>query len=218
MKKDKLIYIMDPHCLRSYANEHAVKELFESVKDKYAFEVLPGGMWKKEQALRGGQAMKNFLQPFINEGKGLKSIGISSSYNDLIQDSSYLLSSEWPSQAIIAVKEIQKEKTLDFAHALMQQQFSNGSRYDIESTYIDAIESIDMDIDVFAEKWKSDNMNNKTKKSFRRAANLSNHFPSLVLKDKKGYIVIKTGVFRAKEVERELFQIVKKRKTVPEVA
>ena len=212
MAKEKLIYIMDPHCLRSYANEGAVKELYRSIKDKYNFEVLPGGMWRKENAPRGGKAMKGFIQPLLDQDN------IADSYFDLIQDATYLLASDWPSQAIVAIKEIQEEKTLDFAYALMKQQFSIGKRYDIERTYLDAMDSIDLDLNDFAKKWKSDEMSTKTQHSFQRAKNFSSHFPSLILEHDKGFKVVRTGVFRAREVEKELLDRIDQRMIKHQVA
>lgn len=204
MAREKLIYIMDPHCLRSYANENAVKELYRSIKDNYIFEVLPGGMWKKENAPRGGREMKGFIQPLKGQDN------IADSYYDLIEDSTYLLASDWPSQAIVAINEIKGEKTLDFAYALMKQQFSLGKRYDIERTYLDAMDSIDLDLNDFANMWKSDEMSTKTQLSFQRAENFSSHFPSLILVHDKGFKVLRTGVFRAKEVEKELLDRIDK--------
>lgn len=206
MKKDKLIYIMDPHCIRSYVNEEAVKELYQSLKDKYVFEVLPGGMWKKEIAPRGGDAIKEFLQPLIDRREKTQKNDISDSYQDLIQDSSYLMASDWPSQAIVAVNEIDEKETLDFAYALMKQQFGVGKRYDVEGTYLDAMDSIDMDFKEFKKVWKSDDMNAKTMKAFLRANKISTNFPSLVIEREDGFKIVRTGIFRAKEVEKELLE------------
>ena len=136
---------MDPHCGWCYANERSIKDLHDYYKDEFEFEVLSGGMWKGNNVKRGGEAMYDFILPSVIRINQYHNVEIGGPYLDLISDSTYMLSSEWPSKAMMAVALIEPEQMLDYSYNLMRQHFKFGKRYDIEKTYVDALEGISID-------------------------------------------------------------------------
>ena len=185
--KDKLIYIMDPHCGWCFGNVRSISDVYDSIKDTFDFEILPGGMWSGKEAPRGGQAMKDFLLPNIIRLNHFANADIENAYIDLIQDSTYMLSSDWPSQAIITIKELYPDKVLKFTHALMNAQFQDGKRFDVERTYVDVLKSLDINPKKFINTWKMDEMKIKTEASYKKAKYVSTSFPSLVYQSEKGF-------------------------------
>lgn len=204
MKKSKLVYIMDPHCGWCYGNNRSMSDLYDVLQNEYDFEILPGGMWLNGNAPRGGQAIKDFLIPGIIRLNHFSGCEIGDPYIDLVQDSTYLMSSLWPSRAIIAVQELYGNRVFSFTETLMSEQFQKGKRYDIEKTYLDVLEKEDLESNNFSHYWKSEEISDKTLNSFKRAKQLTKSFPSLILQHEKGFEVIQNGAFNAVEVINEL--------------
>jgi putative protein-disulfide isomerase len=202
--KQKIIYIMDPHCGWCYANRQSVEDLYDLLPAEFEFDILPGGMWINKHSVRGGKAIKDFLLPSIIRLNEFSNADISSKYIDLIQDSTYLLKSDLVSEAINAVNVLWPKKGLYFAHALMKQQFANGNRYDVEKTYKLAIEEIELDWITFKELWKSNINKEETAKGFQNAHFLTTSFPSLHAQDENEVKKIKDGLFNVAEIVNNL--------------
>jgi len=181
-----------------------MSDLYDLLQNEYDFEILPGGMWLNSHAPRGGQAIKDFLLPNIIRLNHFSGCEIGDPYIDLIQDSTYLMSSQWPSQAIIAVQELYGNKVFSFTKKLMSEQFQKGKRFDIEKTYLDVLKAEKLDSNNFSRYWKSEEVKLKTLNSFKRASQLAKGFPCLVLQHEKGFEVIQNGAFSAVEVINKL--------------
>lgn len=204
MKKGKLIYVMDPQCGWSFSNERSISDLFDLLKESYDFEFIPGGMWNNSNAPRGGKAIKDFLLPSILRLNHFSSQEISDSYIDLICDSTYLLSSDWASQAIVTVNKLYPQKSLLFIHELMKQQFVFGKRFDVERTYLEVLEKLEMDSDIFLNYWKGEDAKKELIRNYKKASNISYSYPSLILEHSKGFEVLHSGTFKTAEVINEL--------------
>lgn len=190
---------MDPHCGLCYANERSIKDIADYFKSDYDFEVLSGGMWKGDNAKRGGESMYDFLLPSIIRINQFHNVEIAGSYIDLLKDSTYFLSSEWPSRAISSIKKMNEEKALVFSYKLMKQQFMHGKRYDIERTYIEVIEEMGLNRNEFLRLWKSEEIGKETLEMFNKAEKMSKGYPSLILQNEDGFKIIKEGIFSAGE-------------------
>lgn len=204
MLKSKLIYVMDPQCGWSFSNERSITDLHDLLKDEYDFEFIPGGMWNNGNAPRGGKAIKDFILPSVLRLNHFNNTEISNAYLDLIGDSTYLLSSDWAAQAILTVNKLFPSKSLAFMHALMREQFVNGNRYDIERTYLNVVETLELDSESFLNYWKGEEVKEELRKTYKRAGNISYSYPSLILQHSKGFKVIRSGVFNAADVINEL--------------
>ena len=195
---------MDPQCGMSFSNERSIRDLYDLLGDEYDFEFIPGGMWNNNIAPRGGKAIKDFLLPNILRLNSIASTEISDAYIDLISDSTYLLSSDWASQAIITVNKLFPKKSLAFIYGLMREQFINGNRYDIEKTYLNVLESLELDVDLFLNHWKGVEVKKDLERIYKRARNISFSFPSLIFQDSKGFEVVRSGAFQVRDVINEL--------------
>jgi protein-disulfide isomerase-like protein with CxxC motif len=204
MSIKKISYIMDPHCIGSFASLRVIQDLIDHLIGNYEFEILPGGMWINKNSRRGGRAIKDFLLPSIIRSNEFSNAGISKAYIDLIEDPSYLLNSTLPSQGIMAIKTLYPEKSIDFAHQLMKQQFVYGRRYDIEKTYINALNDLNLDISSFRKYWRTKENVENTIEVFERAKLLSSSFQALILHHETGNKVIKSAGVGVNELITEL--------------
>lgn len=200
----KLLYIMDFHCAWSYANQKAILDLSNLLKKEYRITILPGGMWDKNHSIRGGKAIKDYLLPTIVRINENHNGAISQHYIDLIQDSSYLFSSEIASKAILAMNEVCPEKSIAFAGQLMNNQFEKGMRYDVEKTYNDALSDLQIDHEEFKKKWKDQSMIEIMRETFKTAKLLTSRYPALFLMKDGAYHLIKRGSFNSAEILKEL--------------
>jgi len=200
----KLLYIMDPHCAYSYANQGVILELSMVLGENYCFTLLPAGMWNKNHSVRGGKGIREFLRPTIARINKDHNGKISNHYIDLIQDPSYLLSSEIASKAILAMNETFPEKSIAFASQIMNNQFEMGMRYDVEKTYIDALTKLQIDQETFKSKWKDEMMQETMQNAFNTAKLLTTSYPALFLWEDGAYHLLKRGMFTATEIQDQL--------------
>lgn len=195
---------MDPQCGLSFSNERSISDLHDLLKDEYDFEFIPGGMWQNGNAPRGGKAIKDFLLPSVLRLNHFSNTEISDAYIDLIGDSTYVLSSDWASQAIVTINNLIPEKSLMFIHELMREQFIKGNRYDVERTYLNVLEKLEINADTFLSYWKGEEVKKQVDAIYKKAKNISFTFPSLIMQDQNGFEVLRSGAFNVADVINEL--------------
>lgn len=199
-KMKKLIYVMDPHCGWCYGNSDNISKLEGEFNDKFEFELLVGGMWTGINAPKGGEGFNTFIKNHSPQMEKTTGAFVGKSFFELTKDTSYTFSSLEPSCAIVLVKELNPNQTIAFAKAVQKAIFAQGKRLDRLETYLPILNNLKIDSKLFGTNWMSEDNLAKTRAEFKRANQIVNGFPTLLL-DKNGQQqTVTSGFFNYAEV------------------
>ena len=140
----KIIYVMDPYDGWCYAGSENILRLYMRYRSLLQFEVLPAGMLRGElccqhrpdnatAALRSLRAIEKETKAHFGE-----------KHKQALQNQEFLMDSEVPCRAIMAVRQLAPEQTLPFTHALLHARFNHGMDLNDKATYLELCELLDM--------------------------------------------------------------------------
>lgn len=199
-EKAELIYVMDPQCSWCYANSGNIEEIEKALNGKMDITLNVAGMWLGDEAPQGGasyfQNVTQHFPPMISK----TGADIGTAYYDLASDPSYTFSSLEPSAAIVLVGNMNPEKTLVFAENVEHALFVKGKRLDKLETYLEILERLQIDPDMFKKNWMSEDNLSKTKANFERSKMLATNFPTLLLRQGTKRQVLGMGYFTKEEI------------------
>lgn len=191
----KIIYVMDPHCGWCYGNGENITAIYDQFKSKYEFEILVGGMMLGTNAPRGGASLNQFIQEHVPPMSQRTGAIVSEKYYDLSKDSSYVFSSLEPSAAIVLIKEISPSNSFVFATAVQKAIFVEGKRFDKLDTYITILEKLNIDKEVFANRWMSKANIEKTELEFDKADKYAQSYPTMLIEENGSFKELASGYF-----------------------
>jgi len=202
--KQKVIYVMDPHCGWCFGNGENIQALIKEFKDEIEFEILVGGMWVGENAPQGGDDLHQFIQehgPGLEEATGIK---LGDGYHKLTLNPQYLFSSLEPGAAVVLVKQLLPEASFSFAKDLQQALFIDGKRLDQLDTYLPLLEKYGIDANLFASQWLSEENLASSHAEFNRASSMVNGFPTLLIEKNGIPQVLTAGYLELNETIEQL--------------
>lgn len=194
-KNMKLIYVMDPHCGWCYGNSENVSAIGDEFQKKFDFELLVGGMWLGNNAPIGGTELSGFLQAHAPRMVETTGANVGQAYYDLAKDSTYAFSSLEPSAAIVLIKKLSPEHSITFAKEVQKLLFKEGKQLDKVENYLPILKVLNINQGDFKKAWLSEENIKNTKEEFRKAGELANGFPTLILETKEGQKVLASGYF-----------------------
>jgi putative protein-disulfide isomerase len=181
--KDTIRIIIDPLCGFCYAFEPEMQKIINEYKNKFVFDVIPGGMiLGKDEGAIGKVA------PHIADGyKDLEKMSSSrfgdKFLNEILKTDTYKMSSELPSIAITIFKSMQAENTLAFAYAIQKMFYYDGVSLNDPENYRTLVNQFNLNADDFVTKLKMPIWKTLTYQAFSQAESYGvSGFPALVLK------------------------------------
>jgi len=179
----KIIYIMDPYDGWCYAGSENVLRLYMRYRQLLQFEVLPAGMLRGELCCRhrpdNATAALRSLKAIEKETHAL----FGEKHKQALKSQEFLMDSEVPSRAIMAIRQLAPELTLPFVHALLHARFNHGMDLNDTATYLELCEVLDIDKQAFFKAFTSEETKALTARGFDVADELAETYPTLLYVD-----------------------------------
>ncbi len=179
----KIIYVMDPYDGWCYAGSEHILRLYMRYRSLLEFEVLPAGMLRGELCCHhrpeNATAALRSLKTIEKETKAQ----FGEKHKQALQNEEFLMDSEIPCRAIMAVRQLTPEQTIPFTHALLHARFNHGMDLNDTATYLELCELLDIDKQAFYQVFSSAETKELTNRSFQVADELAETFPTLLYVD-----------------------------------
>ncbi|MGB3776267.1 MAG: DsbA family protein [Leeuwenhoekiella sp.] len=196
----ELIYVMDPQCSWCYANSGNIEEIQEAVKDSMTIDFKAAGMWLDQEAPQGGASFFQRVTQHVPAMLSKTGARVGTAYYDLASDASYTFSSLEPSAAIVLVKKMAPEKTIEFAKMIERALFDQGKRLDEIATYKKILNELAIDSDSFEQNWMSEDNLKETRSEFEKSKKLVTNFPTLVIRRGTKTEILGVGYFTKEQI------------------
>lgn len=191
----KIIYLLDVQCGWCYGNSENISEINAIFSKDVEFELLVGGMLLGNQAPKGGEQFHQFILANSPRMESHTKAYVSPDFYKLSKDNSYTFSSYEPDAAIVAIKKIAPDKIFAFTKELQRALFAQGKRLDVFENYVDVLTSLNISVEDFKKEWLSDENKLATEMEFKKAKQLANGYPTLILQDGEELITLAAGYF-----------------------
>lgn len=208
----KLLYIMDPLCGWCYGNGSNTMALFETYP-QFDFEIVPAGMWAGQNSRIQSPQMASYFQKHDLQIARLTGTTFGEAYFDFIAHHEIKLDSEVPSRAIITIQKGWKKHSVPFMFAVQQARYLYGKDLNMEETYVDICNELNIDKMAFLNAFRSEQMYLKTQESFHKAIQYASSYPSLLLEDDNHLHLIEQGYSKLTEVKKRINSLISNHKT-----
>ena len=194
--KATLIYIGDPMCSWCYGIAPELDKVKNHFDDDINYEIVLGGLRPYNTQVM--TELKDFLTDHwhhVNEASGQPF-----NYN-ILNDSSITYDTEPPCRAVVAVRQINNSKALDFFKYVQGSFYAeNNNMHKVES-YFGALEKVGIEKSEFEKIFNSDQLKADVKQDFLRASQLGvRSFPTILLHVNGEYHPIAKGYAKSEEM------------------
>jgi len=164
----------------------------EKYKDKYDFEILPGGMWTGDNVKILDESLGNYIQNHNKKIEQLTGRRFGEKFNkNVLQKSGIVLDSFPGAKAVVLAQKLKKEVAFSYLKKIQEAFFIEGKDTNNLETYIEIAENLGIDGGDFRREFISDNLIKETLKYFDRTTSMGvGGFPSVILSvDDKSRII-----------------------------
>jgi len=209
MKHGKIIYVYDAMCGWCFGFSPIIKQLHDEYKKIFEFETLSGGMVIADRVGPISETAGYIKQAYrdveehtgIEFGKGF--------LENILEEGSYLYSSELPSVALTIFKNFEPEHSVEFAHQLQHAFFYDGKNLNAVDTYLDLIEPYAVEADEFTEQLGQQHPIDATNMEFQRVRKMGvNGYPSVLFETDESLMTVSRG-FQPYASMRKVFDEIK---------
>lgn len=190
-EKPKIIYVFDPMCGWCYAFGGVMEQFYQQHKDLYNFDVVTGGMVTGENQ-KPLSYMRDYIKGAIPRLEKMTGVTFGKKYlNDILEPGTYISSSEKPSFAFVAFKQLQSQNAIAFAHSLQKTFFLDGNSLNEDSTYRHLANNYQLDENNFIKAIQDAEIKKSTFQEFDVVKQWGiSGFPAVVMfYNNKGYMV-----------------------------
>ncbi len=185
----KLIYIGDPMCSWCYGIAAELEKTKAQLDGSIEFEIIMGGL--RPYNTQTMPELKDFLTEHWEQVH--QASGQEFKYG-ILDEAGITYDTEPPSRATVIVRDLAPEKAFAFFHAIQKDFYFENKNMHLVESYYDALDKIEVDKAEFKRLFESDEMKQKVRRDFERAAEYGiNSFPSILLKTGEQYHLISSG-------------------------
>jgi len=199
---NKLTYYGDPMCSWCYGFAPELKSILEALPE-ITFELVLGGLrpYGKEPIV----GMKNFL--LKHWVKIQESTGQPFSH-DILDNETFYYDTEPANRAVITAREMKKGIDLNFYDDVQTAFYAQSKNVLQTNTFVDIAAKYDLDLTVYAQKFESDELKDKTRESFSYTIEQGvNAFPTLVFETSERKYLLSRGYQKAEPLLEKINQI-----------
>lgn len=205
IEKPQIVYVYDPICGWCYGFSPVVKKLQGEYESKADFKILHGGMLVGN-GITTMSTMSNYISSAYQRVENLTGVTFGDSFlRGILQNPAYILDSEKPSRACIALSSLAPEKSLSIGHAIQLALYHEGKSLNDTNTYLEIAQNFKINHDIFLERFRSTEYVKLTFEEFAAASAMgAKGYPYLVLyKDGKKQ-VLTYGYSDYEEIKKQL--------------
>lgn len=194
---------MDPLCGWCYGNSDNMLKLYNQYKNDLDFEILSGGMWTGSNVRKQSPQMVSFFLKHDDAVAERTGIIFGEGYFELLKQE-IVLDSEIPSRAMVSVKTIAPEQTVPFMVAVQKARYYWGKDLNLDATYLEICESLDIDSQQFLKAFHSEEIEQATLQNFNEAVQYAQSFPTMLVEKEGKYTIIEQGYAPFTELEKHI--------------
>jgi putative protein-disulfide isomerase len=207
---NKLIYVFDPLCGWCYGFTGVVSALFDKYQGKYEFDIVSGGMIRHERIAPMAK-MHDYIKgayPRLEQMTGAK---FGDAYLEkLLPSTTIMMDSHTPSYALEAMRTLQPESLIHFAHNLQKAHYMDGMDYNVLDNYAPLAEALGVPGETFKAKLLDEDVRYAAEQNFAWCANIGvQSYPTLIMETDKGLFLVAQGYRSLTDVELVLESIEK---------
>lgn len=193
--KDRIYYVMDPMCGWCYGFSEVIQKLYKNYKEKYDFELVPGGMWTEGSIKVLDQELGQYIKSHNSRIEAMTGAKFGKGFNQLLDSKEEHILDSFPgSHAVTIVNEMDKDKSFAYMAEVQKSFFQEGLDVRNPELYFQIAQNLGLDIEQFKAHWQESQMVEKTKSQFSKARKLSSTgYPSLILEKNKQLKQIAAG-------------------------
>lgn len=208
--KPQLVYVFDPMCGWCYAFGNVMEQFQQKHKNEFDFTVVTGGMVVGENQ-KPLSHMRDYIKGAIPRLEKMTGAKFGEKYlNEILEQGTYISSSEKPSFAFVTFKKLQPENSIAFAHTIQKVFFAEGKSLNDDETYKLLAAQYKLDATDFVKQLNSDAARTEAFKEFELVKTWGiSGYPAVVLfNEGKGYM-ISNGYTALEDLEKQVNKILK---------
>ncbi len=177
----ELIFVGDPMCSWCWGFEPVLKRL----RTQYKIDFIAGGLRTQGESV-WNEPFKNELKQHWHEVEKATGQGFN---NAFFERKEFVYDTYIPCQAVVAMRHISPENTLDYFTALQKAFYTENRDITDQEVLFELAEPFLESKESFIKAFKSETIAKKTRDDFLKARTLgANAFPSLVVIDASGHL------------------------------
>lgn len=188
MQNRKLVYVFDPYCGWCYGNSRNLHEIFARYHEKVEFKIYPAGMWSGEHKRKLTPDLAQFIEHAAIRVSDVTEVLFSTRFYDLLSHPNLEFDSEIPSRAMVTIESYWNRLNVDYSILLQRAFFWEGKLLSEDGTYEYLADKMDLPVTEFMRLFHSDEMKEKTLRSFVHASSYSVSYPALFEVDCTGRV------------------------------
>ena len=201
---NKIIYIGDPMCSWCYGVSDNLAKLVNANQDKNEIEIVLGGL-RPGGGDEWNANFTNFLDQHwkeVNHKSGVP-------FNHTLLKSEYFNYDTEPAcRAVVVVRDMDAKITLDFFKAIQKEFYVMNKDPKTMGFYKPLLQKFNLDIDVFASKFQSQEYKLKTQKDFNRSAQLGvRSFPTVLFQKGDNVTPIANGYATFEQMQSKIDEL-----------
>ncbi|MBZ9634713.1 DsbA family protein [Clostridium sp. FP1] len=206
--KNKVYYIMDTMCGWCYGFSDVITRIHKNHKDKYDFEIIPGGMWIGDEVKTMDTRLGEFIKTSNVRVEALTGIHFGEGFNKNVLDSSDRILDSLPgAKAVVLFQKLNKDMSFDFVKKIQEAFFVNGEDMNDISIYSKIAESFGVSKEDFEKKFLSEELMEETFEYFKKGEKLGvQSFPTIILEKDNKRTIIAQGYSNFKGLDKILLE------------
>ena len=206
--KNKIYYVMDTMCGWCYGFSDVITRIHEKHKDKYDFEIIPGGMWIGDEVKTMDTHLGEFIKTSNVRVEALTGIHFGEDFNKNVLGSSHrILDSLLGARAVVLFQKLNRDMCFDFVKRIQKAFFINGEDMNDISVYSKIAESFGISREDFEKKILSQELREETFEYFNIKEKLGvQSFPTVILEKDNKRTIIAQGYSNFKELDKILLE------------
>ena len=205
--KNKIYYVMDTMCGWCYGFSDVITKIHEKYKDKYDFEIIPGGMWVGDDVKKMDTHLGEFIKTNNARIETLTGVYFGEAYNNVLESGHRVLDSFPGSKAVALLQESNRNMAFTFLKKIQEAFFINGEDMNDITVYTKIAESFGISKEAFEKRFISQELSEEVFEYFKKAQLLGAHsFPTVLLEKGNKRTIIAQGYSNFEELDKILFR------------
>ena len=197
----KLIYFGDPMCSWCYGFMPEISKIKENYQSQIEISLVMGGLYTGMKTIQDATRIR-FLKQTWSKISDLSGQEFNFS---LLEKEGWVYDTELSCRAVVAMRRLAPELTLDLFHTVQKNFYVNGMDSQSVSTFVYAAESLNIDKKRFQNEFESEDCVSETLGDFQLAKTIGvSGFPTLILQNQGGLTALSSGFQRYEILEKNL--------------
>lgn len=206
--KNKIYYVMDTMCGWCYGFSDVITKIHEKHKDKYDFEIIPGGMWIGDEAKKMDPHLGEFIKTHNPRVEALTGIHFGEGFNKNVLGSSHRVLDSLPgAKAVVLFQNLNRDMSFDFVKKVQEAFFIDGEDMNDISVYSKIAENFGISKEDFEKKFLSPELSEETFEYFNKGEKLGvQSFPTIILEKDNNQAIIAQGYSNFEKLDKILLE------------